>query len=314
MNLFRTIREFVFARFSANVLLIGIVVCSNAAYAVPADGIDWGWGIKPTFPNEAYGPIVDVNPELTGDNHLFDVWAPEGEDLYPVVIYANGGGFSSGDKMKTIGNMPKLAEDKIVFICINYALKQGLQKAIQSGIDAIDYIIANHEKYKIDPEKIVLSGNSAGRIMINHIIFDRKTLGVIGAWHSAYHKAQIADLSVDNLREVGIPITISMGHLYPEDKGHSALAAVALLKKNVAAGNSGKWIGKDRDSNSVAQVCLNGKWIKNTNEDIDTGESFPTVADWIHSIIEQNQARGPFLLKLVDMNRASHYEIAWPKK
>jgi hypothetical protein len=268
------------------IMLIAVPVLSTGTYAVPADEIDWEWKIKPTFPNEAYGPRTDVNPELTGDNHLFDVWAPEGEGQYPVVIYAHGGGFSSGDKMKAIGSMPKLAGSKIVVISINYTLKQGPQVAIQDGIEAVDYIIANHEKYKIDPEKIVLSGNSAGGIMMNHIIFDRKTPGVIGAWHSAYYKKQFADLSIDNLREVGIPMAISMGHLYPEDKGHSALAAVTLLEKNVGAGNSGMWIGKDKESGSVAQVWLNGKWIKNASEGIVTGESYPSMAEWIHTISE----------------------------
>ena len=190
MNEFRGIRERVFINFPACILLLGTLICSSGVYAVPPDEIDWGWRIKPTFPNEAYGPKTDVNPELTGDNHLFDVWAPDGDGLYPVVIYAHGGGFGSGDKMKAIGSMPKLAEDKIVFVSINYTLKKGPQKAIQDGIDAIDYIIANHQKYKIDPEKIFLSGNSAGGIMMNHIIFDRKTPGVLGAWHSAYYKTQ----------------------------------------------------------------------------------------------------------------------------
>ncbi len=60
-------------------LLLGAVICSGVIDAVPADEIDWGWRIKPTFPNEAYAPRIDVNPELTGDNHLFDVWAPAGE-------------------------------------------------------------------------------------------------------------------------------------------------------------------------------------------------------------------------------------------
>ncbi len=283
MNVFGTIRKSVFNSMRYCVLLFGLTVCSAVVGALPADEIDWGWNIKPSFPNEAYGPRIDVDPELTGDNHLFDVWAPDGEGSYPVVIYAHGGGFSSGDKIKAIGSMPKLAGGKVVFISINYTLKQGPQKAIQDGIDAVDYIIANHEKYKIDPKKIVLSGNSAGGIMMNHIIFDRKTPGVIGAWHGSYYKTQFADLSIDNLKEVGVPIGISMGKLYPENQGHSPLAAVTLLEKNVAAGNSGVWIGKG-DSGAVAQVWLDGKWIKNASEGIDTGESYPSMAEWIHSI------------------------------
>ena len=277
-----TRQKFVLA--AACILLMGIFICASGVYAVPADEIAWGWKIKPTFPNEAYGPRIDVNPELTGDNHLFDVWVPDGDGPFPVMIYAHGGGFGSGDKIKALGSMPNIAKDGVVFISINYTLKQGPKIAIQEGVDAIEYIVANHEKYKIDPKKIFLNGNSAGGIMMNYIIYNLKMSNVLGVWHGAYHKSQGADLSVDNLRAVGIPIAISMGHLYPEDKGHSALAAVTLLEKNGTAGNPGMWIGKT--GNTVKQVWINGKWIKNVSDGIDTGESYPTMAEWVHAVID----------------------------
>jgi len=292
MNAFRAIRERILNRIPFFILLMGILICTNGVYAVPADQIDWGWpNIEPTFPNEAYGPRTDVNPELTGDNHLFDVWVPDGEGPFPVMIYAHGGGFGSGDKIKALGSMPKLAEDNIVFISINYTLKQRAKKSIRDGVDAIEYIKTNHEKYKIDPEKIFLSGNSAGGIMMSHIIYNLKMPNILGVWHSAYHKSQTqaVDLSVENLREVGIPIAISMGHLYPEDKGHSALAAVTLLEKNVTAGNPGLWIGKT--GSSVKQVWINGKWIKNMSEGIDTGERYPTMAEWIHAAVDEQAGK-----------------------
>jgi hypothetical protein len=271
----------VFNNFPACLLLLGVFVGLTGAYAVPANEIDWGWRIKPTFPNEAYGPRTDVNPDLIGDNHLFDVWVPDGDGPYPVMIYAHGGCFSSGSKTKALGSIPKLAEDKVVFISINYILKQGAKVAINEGVDAINYIKANHEKYKIDPKKIFLNGNSTGGIIMNYIIYSLKMPDILGVWHGAYYKTQGADLSIDNLRAVGIPIAISMGKLYPADAGHSPLAAVTLLEKNVAAGNPGMWIGST-DGNAE-QVWLNGEWIKNVNDGIDTGESYPDLAEWIYS-------------------------------
>jgi len=238
--------------------------------------------ITPTFPDEAYGPRTDVNPDLIGDNHLFDVWCPDGDGPYPVMIYAHGGGFGSGSKVKALGSKPNVSNDNVVFISLNYTLRQGGEIAVKDIIDAINYIKDNHAKYKVNPEQIFLSGNSAGGIAMNYIIYDLKMPGILGVWHGAYHKSQFADLSVDNLREVGIPIGISMGKLYPADPGHSPLAAVTLLEKNVAAGNSGMWIGST--DGTVKQVWLNGKWIINANDGINTGESYPDVAEWIHSI------------------------------
>jgi len=282
MNGFRAIRERGFNRILYTILLLGIFICSTGVYAVPADEIDWDWPITPTFPDEAYGPRTDVNPDLIGDNHLFDVWCPDGDGPYPVMIYAHGGGFGSGSKVKALGSKPNVSNDNVVFISLNYTLRQGGEIAVKDIIDAINYIKDNHAKYKVNPEQIFLSGNSAGGIAMNYIIYDLKMPGILGVWHGAYHKSQFADLSVDNLREVGIPIGISMGKLYPADPGHSPLAAVTLLEKNVAAGNSGMWIGST--DGTVKQVWLNGKWIINANDGINTGESYPDVAEWIHSI------------------------------
>ena len=68
----------------------------------------------------------------------------------------------------------------------------------------------------------------------------------------------------------------------PLDAGHSPLAAVTLLEKNVAAGNPGMWIGST-DGNAE-QVWLNGEWILDVKKGIDTGKSYPKMAEWIHSI------------------------------
>ena len=127
MEVLRIIGRRVYKKYRYLFLLLGMVVASAGADAVPADEIDWGWSIKPTFPNEAYGPRTAVNPELNGDNHLFDVWVPDGEGSCPVVIYAHGGGFSSGDKIKAIGSMLKLAEDRIVFRFGPLASGKGIQ-------------------------------------------------------------------------------------------------------------------------------------------------------------------------------------------
>ena len=249
--------------------------------AVPADEIDWGWRHNPTFPNEAYGPRTDVNPDLIGDNHLFDVWVPDGDGPYPVMIYAHGGGFQTGSKVKALGSMPKVREDNVVFVSINYTLRRRSTVAMRDTVDAINYIKANHEKYKIDPEKLFLSGNSAGGIMMNYIIYTLKMPDILGTWQNAYYRDQGADLSMNNLREVGIPVVIEMGGLYPTDKNHSSLAAFTFASNNWASGSYGMFIGKKKDS--VAQVWLNGKWIMNVNDGINTGESYPDMAEWINS-------------------------------
>lgn len=119
--------------------------------------------------------------ELYLDRYMTEV---AGEELRPVMIFAFGGGFVGGERDREYyaDYFRRLAEAGIVTVSIDYRL--GL-KSIPEGIGLIDmigmlknavniavedmyaatcYVLDNQKEWRIDPEKIMISGSSAGAI------------------------------------------------------------------------------------------------------------------------------------------------------
>lgn len=119
--------------------------------------------------------------ELYLDRYMTEV---AGEELSPVMIFAFGGGFVGGERDREYyaDYFRRLAEAGIVAVSIDYRL--GL-KSIPEGIGLVDmigmlknavniavedmyaatcYVLDNQKEWCIDPEKIMISGSSAGAI------------------------------------------------------------------------------------------------------------------------------------------------------
>ena len=119
--------------------------------------------------------------ELYLDRYMTEV---AGEELRPVMIFAFGGGFVGGERDREYyaDYFRRLAEAGIVAVSIDYRL--GL-KSIPEGIGLVDmigmlknavniavedmyaatcYVLDNQKEWCIDPEKIMMSGSSAGAI------------------------------------------------------------------------------------------------------------------------------------------------------
>lgn len=109
----------------------------------------------------------------------FDIWLPDSSTPTGLVIYAHGGGFSSGDKdfvytaqQGGAWDFPTdirfLLQNKIAFATVRYTLlsttgeRDGIKKPMSDVKRALQYIRSNATKFNIDKSKIILAGNSAG--------------------------------------------------------------------------------------------------------------------------------------------------------
>jgi len=90
-------------------------------------------------------------------------WAYDGRKK-PALLYIHGGGWVEGEKeTRLLGLMPYIAREWVV-VNINYRLARDAKApaAIADCRQALHWIYENAEKYQIDTDRIVVSGESAG--------------------------------------------------------------------------------------------------------------------------------------------------------
>jgi alpha/beta hydrolase fold len=109
----------------------------------------------------------------------FDIWLPNSSTPTGLVIYAHGGGFTSGDKdfVYTVQSggawdfptdIRYLLQNNIAFATIRYTYlnntgeTEGVKKPMSDVRRALQYIRNRATDFNIDKNKIILSGNSAG--------------------------------------------------------------------------------------------------------------------------------------------------------
>ncbi|HEY4325588.1 MAG TPA: alpha/beta hydrolase [Mucilaginibacter sp.] len=146
--------------------------------------------IKPNRYKDSVFAAVTVDKDLSytpndsavkNKSRLFDIYRPAGDttSIRPLIIWMHGGGFKFGSKeAKGIQLWCKsFAQRGYVCAAVNYRLSKKnplfrfdeLQKscyyAVQDVKMAVAYFRLNHSKYGIDPDKIILAGNSAGGLI-----------------------------------------------------------------------------------------------------------------------------------------------------
>ncbi|MCM1505459.1 MAG: alpha/beta hydrolase fold domain-containing protein, partial [Muribaculum sp.] len=97
------------------------------------------------------------------DMHV-DIFRPDDDKVYPALLMVHGGGWNSGDKSLQVPIAQQIASHGYVTIPVEYRL---IPEAVYpAGLHdlktAVRWVRANADKYGIDPDKIAISGCSAG--------------------------------------------------------------------------------------------------------------------------------------------------------
>lgn len=110
--------------------------------------------------------VYSVLPETDfGRRELhLDLFCPEKSGKYPALLLIFGGGWRSGDKTMQVPMAQKIAAKGFVTAAVEYRLSpEALYPAAVYDIKAAIRFLRTHaEKYHIDPDKIAISGCSAG--------------------------------------------------------------------------------------------------------------------------------------------------------
>ena len=114
-------------------------------------------GIAPTHADFQYGPH---------ERNVFDFWQAKSDRPTPVLVFIHGGGFRRGSKegAKTGSRVPECLKAGISFAAINYRLSGHAPYPAQmhDAARAIQILRYHAKAWNIDPERIAVTGGSAG--------------------------------------------------------------------------------------------------------------------------------------------------------
>jgi len=114
---------------------------------------------------KSHTDVVSDIPYGSDSRQLLDIYTPEdGEKPYPVLVFFHGGKWvsNSKDTFSVIGK--SYIENGIMFVSVNYRLapQHPYPTPVSDCELAVKWIYENISRYNGDPERIILSGHSAG--------------------------------------------------------------------------------------------------------------------------------------------------------
>ncbi|MGX5679989.1 alpha/beta hydrolase [Schumannella luteola] len=119
---------------------------------------------------QPYVPTSGVTAQLglaygDGENETFDLFRPETADAaLPTVVWIHGGAWISGQSANVDPYARILANEGYTTVSLNYTVapEAVYPTAITQLNDALAYLVGHAEELGIDPDRIVIAGDSAG--------------------------------------------------------------------------------------------------------------------------------------------------------
>ncbi|MCC8154253.1 MAG: alpha/beta hydrolase [Tannerellaceae bacterium] len=119
-------------------------------------------------------PYRNSNDTYQQERCVLDIYYPENTTDFATVVWFHGGGLSGGNKF-----IPKeLKNQGLAVVAVNYRLlpKATLVDCIEDAAAAVAWTFNEIQKYGGSPDKIFLSGHSAGGYLISMVGLDKKWL------------------------------------------------------------------------------------------------------------------------------------------
>jgi acetyl esterase/lipase len=109
----------------------------------------------PTHANVSYGPHA---------SNVIDIWIAEGNGPRPLLVYIHGGGWIGGTKSRNENHVRPFLDEGVSYASVEYRLTgvAPLPAPVHDAARAIQFIRSKAKQWNIDPNRIALTGGSAG--------------------------------------------------------------------------------------------------------------------------------------------------------
>jgi acetyl esterase/lipase len=121
--------------------------------------------MEPYAPADGVAQQLDVEYGNAGANTSLDVFSPDtGADPLPTVVWIHGGAWISGVKEDVRPYVRMIAAEGYTTVALNYTVspEATYPTAITQLNDALAFLLDHADEYRIDPDRIVIAGDSAG--------------------------------------------------------------------------------------------------------------------------------------------------------
>lgn len=115
-----------------------------------------------------------------GERHMLDIFTVESSAPSAMLVFVHGGYWKVNSKNARRFPAKPFVENNIAWAPVNYRLAPGfsMDEMVEDGRNAIAWLYRNAENYNCDPNRIYVSGNSAGGHMVGMLCAD--------GWQSQY--------------------------------------------------------------------------------------------------------------------------------
>ena len=161
------------------VLALAAIVAAlwlTVSYITPQPAI---WAIRALFDSGSDAASAKLLPQVPADvetiaalrydpadpDALLDIFRRKGASApQPAIIWVHGGGFVSGNRRIVAEYLKILAAQGFVTITVDYTIAPEARypTPIRQTNKALGYVVANAARYGIDPDQILIGGDSAG--------------------------------------------------------------------------------------------------------------------------------------------------------